>query len=78
MITVKLTIELVESLIEQDADYKGSVLILEIKDMMEATIERELVEGRSVNLRGVFEDAWNELVVIEEPIDMESKGCNMW
>ena len=71
MASVKIDIELVESLIDGGAEYTGSVLILELKDLMESSISCGLVNGLEVSIRLAFEEAWRELVVEEDPIDIE-------
>ena len=71
MIQVKLNLELVESLIEGGSEYVGTVLILELKELMETSICVGLLNGLQVTLRGAFEEAWFELVVEDDPVDME-------
>ena len=57
---VNLSLELIESLI--DGEYSGSVVLLELKSLMETSICCGLVDGRKLSLRQVFEDAWKELI----------------
>lgn len=69
-VKVSLDIELVESLIDQDSIFTGSVLLLEIKEAMEHSIADGLMKGDLVSLRFAFDLAWVELVEIEPPIDL--------
>ena len=69
-VKVILKIELVESLIDQESIFTGSVLLLEIKEAMETSISAGLLNGDLVSLRFAFDEAWVELVEIEPPIDM--------
>ena len=65
MSTVTLTFELVESLINRGSRYTGTVLLMELKEMMETSMSCGLMNGREVSLVRSFEEAWNELVVDE-------------
>ena len=63
MLTVNLTFELVESLINRGSAYTGTVLLMELKELMETSMSWGLMNGREVSLVRSFEEAWNELVV---------------
>ena len=63
MLTVTLTFELVESLINRGSAYTGTVLLMELKELMETSMSWGLMNGRDVSLVRSFEEAWNELVV---------------
>ena len=69
MINVTIKISLVESLVEEG--YTCKVLLLEIKEAMQDSIGAGLMNGQSVSLRSAFDEAWQELVVHEGPVDME-------
>ena len=69
MIKVTIKMSLVESLVE--AGYTCKVLLLEIKEAMQDSIGAGLMNGQSVSLRSAFDEAWQELVVHEGPVDME-------
>ena len=69
MIEVEIPLDLVESLIDGGENYVGTVLLGELKDLMENSISVGLLEGRSVSIRGAFEEAWSELVVVEASLD---------
>ena len=71
MIQVRLSLELVESLIDGGSDYVGTVLILELKELMETSISCGLLNGLHVSIRGAFEEAWSELVVEDDQVDLE-------
>ena len=57
---VNLSLELIESFI--DGEYSGSVVLLELKSLMETSICWGLVNGSAISLRKVFEEAWEELI----------------
>ena len=69
MIEVKIKLELVESLMAENASFQGTVLLGEIRDIMERFMVRGLIQGKNVSIRPAFEFAWRELV-IEEPTSM--------
>ena len=64
---VNLSLELIESFI--DGEYSGSVVLLELKSLMETSICCGLVDGRKLSLRQVFEDAWKELIPENDETD---------
>ena len=66
---VTISLELVESLVDEGT-FTGSVLLLEIKEAMEYSISGGLVSGRAISLREAFTEAWAELVVEENSIDL--------
>ena len=69
-IRVIINMSLVETLVEKGFTCK--VLLREIKEAMQISIGRKLVNGCSVSIRAVFEEAWRELVVQDEgPTNME-------
>ena len=63
LIQINISLEFIETLV--DSNFTGSVLLLELKDAMEIAILDGLVSGKTVSIRSVFEEAWQELVVIE-------------
>ena len=69
-IKVTVTLDLIESLINYDYKMCGTVVLEEIKDMMEKYIAQGLMRGCSVTLKGAFDAAWVELVLVE-PSTME-------
>ena len=74
MITVQITLELVESLMSKHTHYTGSVLLQEIQTTMENFIKNGLERGCSVSIREAFESAWMELVLME--VSEESMSDN--
>ena len=71
MIKVEIPLDLVESLIDGGENYVGTVLLLELKDLIEHSISVGLLKGRVVSIRGAFEEAWRELVVVEASLDKQ-------
>ena len=69
MVDINITLEFIETLV--DPNFTGSVLLLELKEAMETSISVGLVSGCTVSIRQAFEEAWQELVVVELPIDLE-------
>ena len=71
---INLSLELVESLVDEDSDMVGCVVLQEIKNSMEKFLSQGLARGCNVNLRESFDNAWSELVLQEDPIviDMET------
>ena len=65
MITVKIDIELVESMLSAHTQYTGSVLLQEIQTTMETFIKNGLERGCTVSLREAFDNAWAELILLE-------------
>ena len=64
---INISLELIESLI--DGEYTGSVVLFELKSLMETSICCGLVDGRKLSLRQVFEDAWKELIPENDETD---------
>ena len=69
-ITVTVTLDLIESLINYDYKLCGTVVLQEIKTAMEKYIAKGLMRGCSVTLKAAFDAAWVELVIVE-PSTME-------
>ena len=65
MIEVKIELELVESLVSETSTYTGTVLLCELRDMMQTYIKNGLERGCKVSVRGAFQYAWSELIVEE-------------
>ena len=65
MIEVKIKLELVESLIAENSEFQGTVLLGEIRDIMQRFITNGLIQGKRVSIRTAFEFAWRELVIEE-------------
>ena len=65
MITVKIKLELIESMMSKHTHYTGSVLLQEVQTTMENYIKNGLERGCTVSLREAFETAWVELVLLE-------------
>ena len=63
MIEVKLELQLVESLVSETSTYTGTVLLCELRDMMQTYIKNGLERGCKVSVRGAFDFAWSELIV---------------
>ena len=63
MIGVKIELELVESLVSETSTYTGTVLLCELRDMMQTYIKNGLERGCKVSVRGAFQFAWTELIV---------------
>ena len=69
-VTVVVTIDLVESLVNYDYKMCGTVVLQEVKVAMEKYISQGLMRGCAVTLKAAFEAAWGELVLVE-PTSME-------
>ena len=72
MATVTLTFDIVESLINRGSAYTGTVLLMELKEMMEHSMSVGLMGGSEISLVRAFEEAWRELVVCEPNYDFSS------
>ena len=72
MIEVKIELELVESLVSETSTYTGTVLLCELRDMMQTYIKNGLERGCKVSVRGSFQYAWSELIVEEGGSSEES------
>ena len=68
MLTVKISLELVESLVS--SSYCGTVILCELKDLMESHLHRMLMRGDKVSVRMAFDYAWGELILDEGSIDL--------
>lgn len=67
---VTVSLDLVESLINDDYKLCGTVVLQEIKTAMEKYLAQGLMRGCKVTLKAAFEASWVELVVVE-PTSME-------
>ena len=65
MIEVKIELQMVESLVSETSTYTGTVLLCELRDMMQTYIKNGLERGCKVSVRGAFQFAWSELIVEE-------------
>ena len=74
MIKVDISLELVETMMFENSEHQGSVLLLEIKSQMEDFISRGLLRGCKLSLREAFDYAWEELVM--ETNSLESMSGN--
>ena len=72
MIEVKIDLEMVESLVSETSTYTGTVLLCELRDMMQTYIKNGLERGCKVSVRGAFQYAWSELIVEEGGSSEES------
>ena len=72
MIEVKIELQLVESLVSETSTYTGTVLLCELRDMMQTYIINGLKRGCKVSVRGAFDYAWSELIVDEDVSSEES------
>ena len=72
MIEVKIDLEMVESLVSETSTYTGTVLLCELRDMMQTYIKNGLERGCKVSVRGAFQYAWSELIVEEGGTSEES------
>ena len=72
-VSVKLTLDLVESLISENTPYTGTVLLCEIRDSMQTFLRNGLVRGCTVSLQAAFQHAWDELIS-DEFSDENSDG----
>ena len=73
-IKISLSLELIESLVDEDSEMVGCVVLQEIRNSMEKFLVQGLARGCTVNLREAFDNAWSELVLQEDPIviDMDT------
>ena len=73
-VKIDVSLELVESLVDEDSPMVGCVVLQEIKTSMEKFLAQGLARGCNVSLRESFDNAWSELVLQEDPIviDMET------
>ena len=67
-VKVIISSELVESLVDEDSDMVGCVILEEIKTSMEKFLSQGLIRGCKVTLREAFDSAWSELILQEDPI----------
>ena len=72
MIEVKIELQMVESLVSETSTYTGTVLLCELRDMMQTYLKNGLERGCKVSVRGAFEYAWSELIVDEAVSSEES------
>jgi hypothetical protein len=72
MIEVKIELQMVESLVSETSVYTGTVMLCELRDMMQTYIKNGLERGCKVSVRGAFEYAWSELIVDEAVSSEES------
>ena len=62
IIKIEIPLELVETLVNENSQHQGCVILLEIRTEMQNYIARGLLRGCRVSLRDAFEFAWEELV----------------